>query len=112
MEIYDTANKLAVEIKNSNQYKALKEFKDKIMSDEVKKQKIIDFEKLKQEIQIMEIQKSEDTDKEEKRRKLVNMYNELIGDEDIKAYFEYEIAFNQLMVDINKIIGNSIKEVL
>ena len=38
--------------------------------------------------------------------------NVLIENKDIKEYFDYEIAFNQLMVDVNKIIGNSIKDVL
>lgn len=112
MEIYDTANKLGAEIKNSKQYKALKELKDKLMSDSDKKQMIIDFEKLKQETQLMEIQKNESIEKNEKKEKLVNMYNKLIEDEVIKSYFECEIAFNQLMIDVNKIIGNSIKEIL
>ena len=31
MNIYDTANKLAYEMKNSEEYKAYKEAKDKIM---------------------------------------------------------------------------------
>ena len=40
------------------------------------------------------------------------MYNVLIENKDIKEYFDYEIAFNQMMIDINKIIGSSIKDVL
>ena len=34
MEIYDTANKLASEIKNSKQYKDLKKSKDELMVNE------------------------------------------------------------------------------
>lgn len=110
MEIYDTANKLAEEIRNSNQFKNLKKLKEKIMSNEEQKQMIIEFENLKREIQISEMQRQEV--EENKKEKLLQMYNKLIENKDIKEYFENEIAFNQLMVDVNKIIGSSIKDVL
>ena len=114
MEIYDTANKLAEEIRNSKQYKDLKKAKEEIMANSEKRQMVIDFEELKKEIQLMEMQKqkNEPIDEEKKKEKLAKMYNVLIENKDIKEYFDYEIAFNQLMVDINKIIGNSIKDVL
>ena len=114
MEIYDTANRLAEEIRNSKQYKDLKESKDKLMADSNKRQLIIDFEELKKEVQLMEVQKmqNKDVDEEAKKEKLAKMYNVLIENKDIKDYFDYEIAFNQMMVDVNKIIGNSIKDVL
>ena len=114
MEIYDTANRLAEEIRNSKQYKDLKESKDKLMADSNKRQLIIDFEELKKEVQLMEVQKmqNEEVDENAKKEKLAKMYNVLIENKDIKDYFDYEIAFNQMMVDVNKIIGNSIKDVL
>lgn len=114
MEIYDTANRLAEEIRNSKQYKDLKESKDKLMADSSKRQLIIDFEELKKEVQLMEVQKmqNKEVDEEAKKEKLAKMYNVLIENKDIKDYFDYEIAFNQMMVDVNKIIGNSIKDVL
>lgn len=114
MEIYDTANKLADEIKNSKQFHNFKTSKANLMANEEKKQMIIDFENLKREVQIIEVQKQGDetSNEREKREKLLRLYNVLIEDKEIKEYFEYEIAFNQLMVDVNKIIGNSIKDVL
>ncbi len=114
MEIYDTANRLAEEIRNSLQYKNLKQAKEKIMNDSTKRQLVIDFEELKKEVQLMEVQKlnQEEIDENAKKEKLAKMYNVLIENKDIKEYFDYEIAFNQLMVDVNKIIGNSIKDVL
>lgn len=114
MEVYDTANRLAEELKNSKQYKDLKEAKDRIFADSSKRQLIIEFEELKKEVQMMEVQKMQDKpiDEEAKKEKLAKMYNVLIEHKDIKEYFDYEIAFNQLMVDVNKIIGNSIKDVL
>ena len=41
MEIYDTANKLAEEIKKSKQYLNLKKSKELLMADSEKKQMII-----------------------------------------------------------------------
>ncbi len=114
MEIYDTANRLAEEIRNSKQYKDLKRAKDELMANAEKRQMIIDFEELKKEVQLMEMQRqnNEPIDEQSKKEKLITMYNVLIQNKDIKDYFDYEIAFNQLMVDINKIIGSSIKDVL
>ena len=114
MEIYDTANRLAEEIRNSEQYKKLKDSKEKLFADETKKKLIEEFEKLKQEVQIMEIrrQNNEEIDEEDKKVKVAKLYNVLIENKDIKEYFDYEIEFSQMMSDINKIIGDAIKEVL
>ena len=40
------------------------------------------------------------------------MYAILIEDEQIKKYFDLEVNFNVMIVDINKIIAESIKGVL
>ena len=114
MEIYDTANRLAEEIRNSKQYKELKASKEKLFADNTKKQLIEEFEKLKQEVQIMEIkrQNNEEIDEEDKKVKVAKLYNVLIENKDIKQYFDYEIEFSKMMADINKIIGDAIKEVM
>ena len=114
VEIYDTTNRLAEEIKNSVQYKNLKQSKEKLFSDPTKKEMIEEFEKLKQEVQIMEIkrQNNQEIDEEDKKLKVAKLYNVLIENKDIKEYFDYEIEFSRLMADINKIIGDAIKEVI
>lgn len=114
MEIYDTANRLAEEIKNSDQYKNLKIAKENINSNPEKKSKVEEFENLKQEVQLMEVrqQNNQEIDENEKKVKLAKLYNVLIENKDIKEYFDYEIAFNQLMIDVNKIIGDGIKDIL
>lgn len=114
MNVYDTANNLAEEIRNSDIYKSLKNSKEKLFSDPEKKKLIEEFETLKREVQIMEIkrQNNEEIDEEDKKQKLAKLYNVLIENTDIKEYFDYEIAFNKLMFDINKIIGDTIKDVM
>ena len=114
MEIYDTANRLAEEIRNSEQYKKLKESKEKLFSDPEKKSLIEEFEKLKHEVQIMEIKRENNAeiDEEDKKVKVAKLYNVLIENKDIKEYFDYEIEFSRLMTDVNKIIGDAIKDVI
>ena len=55
---------------------------------------------------------AEEINENDKKVKLIKLYNGLVEDKDIKAYFDAEIAFNQMMIDLNKIIGDSIKDVL
>lgn len=114
MYIYDAANQLAESIKESNEYKNFKNAKDKLFSDPEKKKEIEEFEKLKQELQIMEVkqQNKQEVDQIDKKNKLEKMYNVLVENKDIKEYFDYEISFNQMIYDINKIIGNAIKELM
>ena len=114
MNVYDTANNLAEEIRKSEIYKKLKESKDKLYADPEKKKLIEEFEKLKQEVQIMEVrrQNNQEIDEQDKKEKLAKLYNVLIENKDIKDYFDYEISFDKMMYDINKIIGDTIKDVL
>ena len=110
MNVYDTANKLAQEIKESQEYKEYKNMKDEIMTNPELKSKIEEFEKLRYDIQLM--QYSGEQKDEAKMKKLEDMYKILIEDEQIKKYFDLEVKFNVMIVDVNKIIAEAIKGVL
>ena len=110
MNVYDTANRLAQEIRTSEEYKGYKKLKDSLMSNVDTKKKIEDFEKLRYEIQLMQYT-GEEKD-EEKNKKLQEMYTILIEDKQIKEYFDVEVKFNIMIADVNKIIAESIKDVL
>ena len=56
MNVYDTANNLAKEIKVSEEYLKFKEAKQKLNSNSELKQKIEDFEKMRYEIQVLAMQ--------------------------------------------------------
>ena len=60
----------------------------------------------------MKRQSNQEIDEEDKKQKLAKLYNVLIENKDIKEYFDYEISFNKLIFDINKIIGDTIKDVM
>ena len=110
MQVYDTANRLAQEIRESNEYKEYKKLKDEIHNNPEKKQKVEEFEKLRYEVQLMEY--TGEKKDEEKNKKLEEMYTTLVQNKDIKEYFDLEVKFNIMIADVNKIIAEAIKDVL
>ena len=110
MNVYDTANRLAYEIQESEEYKSYKKLKDDVMSNPNLKSKIEEFEKIRYDVQIM--QYTGENKDEEKAKKLESMYTLLIQDEQIKNYFDLEVKFNVMIADVNKIIAEAIRDVL
>ena len=110
MNVYDTANRLAYEIQESDEYKTYKKVKNEVMSNPDSKSKIEEFERLRYEVQLMQYT-GENTD-EEKSKKLEKMYAELVQNELIKQYFDLEVKFNVMITDVNKIIAEAIRDVL
>ena len=92
------------------EYQTYKKLKDEIQNNPEKKQKVEEFEKLRYEIQLIAYTGEEKN--EEKTKKLEEMYATLIENKDIKEYFDLEVKFNVMIADINKIIAESIKDVL
>lgn len=110
MNVYDTANRLAYEIQQSEEYKGYKKLKDTLMSNPDTEQKIEEFERLRYNLQLMQYT-GEEKD-EEKSKQLEEMYAMLVQDNQIKEYFDLEVKFNIMIADVNKIIAESIKDVL
>lgn len=110
MNVYDTANKLAQEIKTSEEYTNYKMAKQVINLKPDLKKKIEEFEKTRYEAQIIAMQTGKNND--EKMKKVQELYLELIEDNDAKKFLDAETKFNILFADVNKIIGESIKDVM
>lgn len=108
--VYDTANRLAYEIKESKEYKDYKLARQKINENPELKEKIDEFEKVRYEAQVLSIKVREED--KEKIQKLQELYDILVKNSDIKEYFDLEVKFNVMIADINKIIAESIKDVL
>ena len=51
-------------------------------------------------------------DNEEKLRHVQELYGQLIQNQEASKYFDAEVKFNVMIADINKIIGEAIKDVL
>ena len=110
MNVYDTANKLAQEIRQSEEYANYKMAKEAVNLNISLKEKLVDFEKMRYEVQ-MEMMQTGKND-EEKYKKMQNLYAELIENNEAKSFFEAETKFNILIADVNKIIGEAIKDVM
>ena len=106
MNVYDTANRLASEIRSAQEYKMYKEAKDKLNANLELKQKVDEFEKVRYEVQVLAMQGK--TVEEEKNKKLQEMYVMLIEHQEIKEYFDLEVKFNVMLTDINKIDRKSV----
>lgn len=110
MNVYDTANKLAQEIKQSLEYDTYKKAKETINGNSELKNKIDEFEKARYEAQIVALQTGKDD--ETKMRHVQELYGQLIQNEQASNFFDAEMKFNILIADVNKIIGEVVQSVL
>ena len=110
MNVYDTANKLAQEIKQSEEFLTYQIAKQAINLNFELKQKIDEFEKARYEAQIVALQTGKDD--ENKMRHVQELYGELIQNQEASKYFDAEMKFNIMIADVNKIIGNAIQSLI
>lgn len=110
MNVYDTANKLAQELKQSEEYVNFKIAKETLNLNLDLKKKVEEFEVARYEAQITAMQTGKND--EEKTQKMQQLYIDLAENEDAKRYFDAEMKFNILFSDVNKIIGDAIMDVL
>ncbi len=110
MNIYDTANKLAQEIKESEEYMNYRMAKQAIAIKTDLKQKIKEFDELRYEVQVEMLQTGKEN--EEKMKIVQEKYMELISIDEARRFFEAETKFNVIIADVNKIIGEVVKDVI
>ena len=110
MNVYDTANRLAGEIKSSEEYLNYKMAKEALNLNKNLKEKMEEFEKLRYTVQLEMMQTGKNN--EEKYKEMQEKYVELVENEEAKRYFEAETKFNILVADVNKIIGEAIRDVM
>ena len=110
MYVYDVANNLAKALQESKEYKEYKKVKEEMEAIPEMKTKIDEFEKMRYEVQVISFQG--DKQDEEKKKKLQEMYEILMKEPKIKEYFDIEVRFNIMLADVNKIISESVKDLL
>ncbi len=110
MNVYDEVNGLAKAIKESKEYLEYKQVKALLLANPELKEKVDEFEKIRYEEQLLALQGEKQS--EEKMKKLQELYQILVKDNMVKDYFDKEVRFNVLIADVNKIIGDAIKDVL
>lgn len=110
MNVYDTANRLAGEIKESEEYVNYKMARQALALNPDLKKKIGEFEVARYDAQLTQMQTGKED--EEKTNKMKELYTELIQIDDAKKYFDAEMKFNILLTDVNKIIGEAVRDVM
>lgn len=110
MNVYDKTHELAKELKGCPEYTQYKVIKEKVYADQDLKEKVKKFDQLRYEMQLLTIQGEKQN--EAKMQELQKMYEELMQNNDVKEYFDKEIRFNVMLADVNKIIGDAVKDVL
>lgn len=110
MNVYDTANKLASEIKQSEEYINYKMAREALALNPDLKKKIGEFELASYEARITQMQTGKED--EEKIKKTRELYANLIQNDDAKKYFDAEMKFNIILADVNKIIGEAVRDVM
>lgn len=110
MNVYDKTHELAKELKECPEYTQYKVIKEKVYADQDLKEKVKKFDQLRYEMQLLTIQGEKQN--EAKMQELQKMYEELMQNNDVKEYFDKEIRFNVMLADVNKIIGDAVKDVL
>lgn len=110
MNIYDTANGLASELKASEEYVNYKMAREVINLRPDLKDEISKFEQLRYEVQINQMQTGKVD--EEKMKQIQEIYSRIIEIDEIKKYFDAELKFNVLLADVNKIIGDAVKDLV
>ena len=110
MNVYDTANRLAQEIKQSEEYMNYKMAKQALNLNTSLKEKMAEFEKARYETQLQMMQTGKQD--EEKYKKVQELYSDLIEIDDAKKFFDAETKFNVIIADVNKIIGEAIRDVM
>ena len=110
MNPYDKVNELIESIKSSDEVKAYLAIKEELYKDEATKNLIREFREKQIEIQNLMIQGKEA--EQEQMEKLQSLYVTLTSNVRVKEFFDKEVAFDVLLSDIYKIMGEGLKEIL
>lgn len=110
MTPYDEAHALARAIRTCDEVKAYLDIRDKVMQDPSKKEMLDNFARQQAELEMARVQgKEPDKEKLEQLRKL---YDILRLSPQIADYLDRENRLIRMMGDINRIIGETLQEVL
>lgn len=108
MSVYDTATKLASEIKNSEEYKDFIDNMKVMKSDKNNEYLLSEYKKTGYNLQYATMNNKK-IDKKS-MRKMEEIQNKIRYNEKIYNYILAEEKFNKMMDNINKIIAQAIKE--
>lgn len=106
MNIYDTANKLASELKQDEKVKKYLELKEVILADETNKTLMKKYKKLQFEAQTLLLSGGKLSDEQQEE---IKKLGELLQfNKEISEFLSLEYFVNQILTDIYRIIGEAV----
>lgn len=110
MNFYDKVHELVRELKNTEEYTEYIQAKEQIQKNPEVFAKVKEFKDKQREQQIQYISGKEMTEAD--KQYMQNLYSIIIQNAESAKFFEKEIKLNVLLADIQKILGEGIKDVL
>lgn len=110
MNFYDKVHELVRDLKTTNEYKKYVELKEKVKQDSMLSEKIKVFRE-KQMAYQKEYLAGKDMD-ETAKQEMQQLYSLIIQSPLAAEFFQAEITLDVLLADMQKIIGEGIKDVL
>lgn len=110
MSVYETAQQLAQQIKESEEYRTFMVAKEVVRSDEGQKKIMRDFQIKQFEIQQAQLFQLEIP--EEKQQDLERLYSLLSLNPAAREYLEAEFRVSRMINDVQRIIGDAIVDIL
>ena len=108
MNFYDKIHELTRCLKKTNEYKEYISLKNSLKEDEKPYNLIKEFKNKQNELQLNYLNGKEMSKDEE--QEMQNMYSLIIQNEKSRKLFENEMKINVTLADLQKIIGDSLKE--
>lgn len=110
MDPLKKVDELVEAIKESKQVKDYIAIKEELYNDENSKEMIRDFRTKQTEVQSL-LMSGQEAD-QEKMEKLQSLYQILVSNSRVKEFFDKEVQFDEMLSEIYKRIGESIKDIV
>ncbi len=110
MNFYDKIHELVKSFKETNEYKDFMKLKESILKDERTYAMLKDFKEKQKSHQIEYINTGKMN--EESQKELQNLYSILIQNEEARKLLECEMRLDILLADMQKIVGEGIKDIV
>lgn len=106
MNVYDKANELARELKNTPEVVEYTEAVKKIGANETNKKMVEDFRRKQMELYTIQMQGMEPS--KEQMDSITNLWNVIGLNPEIRSFMESEMKFSRLWEDIMKILNDAV----
>jgi cell fate (sporulation/competence/biofilm development) regulator YlbF (YheA/YmcA/DUF963 family) len=110
MNFYDKVHELVHSLKETEEYKKYISLKEELKTEPKVYEMLKDFKKKQEEHQMNYINGKEMS--EEELKNMQNLYSIIIQNEKARALLESEMRINIILSDMNKIVGEALKEII